>query len=220
MKKNIEKIIILVVILFGVVFAWKLKNKDTISANIENNNMEQDSEEIQQELKKNAIGKIEEPKNEEQELEKIEEPKNEEQETEKIEEPKNEDEEPERIEDEKVNQEPDVNDSIFDLVVTSIDLEALKSYKLPILIDFGADGCMPCKMMEPALQEANSELRGKAIIKFVDVWQYPEAAEGFKFSLIPTQFYFDKEGNLQGSHTGALTKEEIVSILKEMGMEE
>ena len=45
-------------------------------------------------------------------------------------------------------------------------------------MDFGADGCMPCKMMEPTLHELNSELRGNAIIKFIDVWQYPEAAEG------------------------------------------
>ena len=104
--------------------------------------------------------------------------------------------------------------------MNSLDLETLKAYKLPILIDFGSEGCMPCKMMEPDLKAANSELRGKAIIKFIDVWEYPEAAAGFNFSLIPTQFYFDKEGNLQGSHTGALTKDEIVSIMKEMGMEE
>ena len=109
--------------------------------------------------------------------------------------------------------------SIFFIISLLLELEKLKSYGLPILIDFGSEGCMPCRQMKPTLIELNEELRGKAIIKYIDVWEYPEAAEGFDFSLIPTQFFINKDGKVCKQHTGILGKEEIINILKEMGME-
>ena len=53
-------------------------------------------------------------------------------------------------------------------VIEALDLEKLKSYGLPIVIDFGADSCIPCKEMAPVLKELNEDFQGKAIIKFVD----------------------------------------------------
>lgn len=131
----------------------------------------------------------------------------------------------------------------FDLHVTEvIDLEQLKSYGLPIIIDFGAKSCIPCKEMAPVLEELNTELRGKAIVKFVDVWQYPKLSEGYPVSVIPTQFFFDAAGkpfdpkesgivpmtvystrdtgeHVYTAHSGGMTKEQILAVLKEMGME-
>lgn len=124
----------------------------------------------------------------------------------------------------------------------ALDLEQLKSYGLPIVIDFGADSCIPCKKMAPVLKELNEELRGKAIIRFVDVWKYPELAEGFPISTIPTQVFIDAEGNPYNpkdpdainmtlysykdtgelafsTHMGAITKDELLNILEEMGMQ-
>ena len=77
---------------------------------------------------------------------------------------------------------------------SKIDLEKLKSYNLPIIIDFGADGCGPCKVMEPDLEELNEELQGKAIIKFIDVWKYPTLASEYPIQLIPTQILFNSDG--------------------------
>lgn len=132
----------------------------------------------------------------------------------------------------------------FELNVTEeIDLEQLKSYGIPIVIDFGADSCRPCKDMAPVLEKLNKDLKGKAIIRFVDVWKYPNLAAGFPISLIPTQVFIDKDGNpympseanLKGmimyetkdtkehvftAHEGGITEEELLKILKEMGMEE
>ena len=131
----------------------------------------------------------------------------------------------------------------FVLEATEIDLEQLKSYGLPIIIDFGADSCDPCKEMAPVLEELNAELRGKAIVKFVDVWKYPEAAKGYPLSLIPTQMFFDKDGkpytpsdpaglgmtmyetndtkeHIFTMHEGGMTKEQLLFVLKEMGLEE
>jgi thioredoxin 1 len=132
----------------------------------------------------------------------------------------------------------------FELNMTEeIDLEQLKSYGIPIVIDFGADSCIPCKEMAPVLEKLNEELKGKAIVRFVDVWKYPELAANFPISIIPTQVLIDKDGkpyiptetNSQGmiiyetkdtnehvftTHEGGITEEEMLKLLKEMGMDE
>lgn len=134
------------------------------------------------------------------------------------------------------------DNSDFGLHVTEeINLEQLKSYGLPIIIDFGADSCIPCKEMAPVLKELNAELQGKAIIKFVDVWKYQHLAQGYPINLIPTQIFIDSTGkpfnpkdavamkmqlyksreteeHVFTAHEGGITKEEILSALKEMGM--
>ena len=127
-------------------------------------------------------------------------------------------------------------------VTETIDLEKLKSYGIPIIIDFGADSCIPCKEMAPVLKELNEELQGKAIIKFVDVWKYQALAEGYPISVIPTQFFIDANGkpynpkdsesmqmtlyslkdtgeHVFTAHEGGMSKDRILELLKEMGVE-
>ena len=138
----------------------------------------------------------------------------------------------------------DDSNSDFELNITEeINLEQLKSYDIPIVIDFGADSCIPCKEMAPVLEKLNEELRGKAIIKFVDVWKYPDLARDYPISVIPTQVLIDTEGKpyvpsdetLNGiimysskdteehvftTHEGGITEDEMMRILEEMGLEE
>jgi len=130
----------------------------------------------------------------------------------------------------------------FTLHVTDkIDIKKLKSYGIPIIIDFGADSCIPCKEMAPVLKELNEELQGKAIIRFVDVWKYQALAEGYPVSLIPTQIFIDANGkpynpedteamqvkryltrdtkeHIFTAHEGGATKDQLLSVLKEMGL--
>lgn len=130
----------------------------------------------------------------------------------------------------------------FALLVTKvIDLEKLKSYGIPIIIDFGADSCIPCKEMAPVLKQLNEELREKAIVRFVDVWKYQSLADGYPISVIPTQIFIDATGkpfnpknkdilqlelfsnkitneHIFTAHKGGLKKDQLLSALKEMGM--
>lgn len=129
----------------------------------------------------------------------------------------------------------------FLLAESEIDLERLKSYGLPIIIDFGADSCIPCKEMAPVLKKLNQEWQGKVIVKFADVWKYPDAAINFPLQVIPTQFFFDSTGNpylpsdpegmqmimysfndneqhIYTAHQGGMTEEQIRAVFTEMGI--
>ena len=81
----------------------------------------------------------------------------------------------------------------FALEAEAIDLAALFAYQLPIIIDFGSDSCIPCQEMAPILKSANEDYQGKAIIKFVDVWKYTDAASNFPVQVIPTQVFFNAD---------------------------
>ena len=131
-------------------------------------------------------------------------------------------------------------DTDFALETDAIDLAVLFSYKLPIIIDFGSDSCIPCQQMAPVLISANEDYRGKAIIKFVDVWKYTDAANNFPVQVIPTQVFFNADGtpyvpsedigiefgfystkdtqkHVFTVHQGGLTTEQMEKILADMG---
>ena len=123
-----------------------------------------------------------------------------------------------------------------------IDYEALAAYGLPIIVDYGSDSCIPCKQMAPVLEKMNEEMQGKAFIKFVDVWKYPDAAGNVPVQVIPTQILVNADGSpfVPGEelaaqiefimysskdtgehvftvHQGGITEDQMRMILKEMG---
>lgn len=131
----------------------------------------------------------------------------------------------------------------YPLTVETVDLVELTKSKLPIIIDFGADDCIPCKEMAPVLLTLNEELQGDAIIQFVDVWKNPETVTNFPVQLIPTQVFVNSDGSpyvpsdeiatqMQFSmyadnqtnahvfttHQGGLTEEQMRLILADMGV--
>ena len=86
------------------------------------------------------------------------------------------------------------------------------------MLDLGADACIPCKMMVPIIQTLEKAYRGKAAIRFIDVWKDKEPAKRFGIRAIPTQIFFDKEGKEVYRHTGFMGEADIVSQLKKMGV--
>jgi thioredoxin 1 len=86
------------------------------------------------------------------------------------------------------------------------------------LLDLGAKKCIPCKMMAPILEELQKEYNGKAAIVFVDVWQHMDQAEKYRIRAIPTQIFFDKQGNEVLRHVGFMDKKSIVQVLEKLGV--
>jgi len=88
----------------------------------------------------------------------------------------------------------------------------------PVLVDFGANSCIPCRQLRPILKEIGKEYAGKAEILVIDVYKYQNLARDFKVQLIPTLVFFDPKGKEVFRHVGVLEKEQIVAKLKEIGM--
>lgn len=141
----------------------------------------------------------------------------------------------------KVQNSDNTSSDMFALSVSSVDFEKMFEYNIPVIVDYGSDSCVPCQQMAPVLEKMNKEMKDKAFIKFVDVWEYPEAAQNVPVQVIPTQILFDKNGkpyvpsddlgidftmysdrntneHAFTVHQGGLTEEEMKAILKDMGV--
>ncbi len=87
----------------------------------------------------------------------------------------------------------------------------------PVLVDFGANSCMPCRQIRPILKEVEREYSGKAHVLVIDVYKFKELAGKYRVQLIPTLIFFDKGGKEIYRHMGAWDKASIIGKLKEAG---
>lgn len=87
---------------------------------------------------------------------------------------------------------------------TTFDTEVLKSAE-PVLVDFFAEWCGPCKAMAPALDQIASEMKGKVKVVKVDVDQNPGITTKYGIRAMPTLMLF-KGGQVAGQHVGALVQ--------------
>ena len=87
-------------------------------------------------------------------------------------------------------------------------------------IELGSVRCIPCKKMQPIMEEIKKEYKGQVKVIFYDVWT-PEGkpyAYKYKIRLIPTQVFLDKDGKEYFRHRGFFPKEELVKVLKQKGV--
>ena len=95
--------------------------------------------------------------------------------------------------------------------------QALTSGK-PVLVDFGANSCLPCRQMRPVLKEIAAEYSEKAKVLVIDVYKYQNLAREHKVLMLPTLVFFDSKGKETFRNVGLMEKEKIVGKLKEIGM--
>lgn len=94
-----------------------------------------------------------------------------------------------------------------------------KTY-LVTFVELGSVNCIPCKMMQPVMEEIEKEYGAQVRVVFHDVWT-PEGrpfGEHYRIRAIPTQVFLDKDGKEFFRHTGFFPKEEIVKVLKKQGV--
>ena len=83
----------------------------------------------------------------------------------------------------------------------------------PLLVDFYADWCGPCKAMEPIVKEVAQQLKGKARVIKINIDKNTEVANAFNVQAVPTFILFRK-GNILWRHPGMIDKAGLLSVLK------
>jgi thioredoxin 1 len=99
----------------------------------------------------------------------------------------------------------DVTDSSFDELVIQSDK--------PVIVDFWAEWCGPCRMVGPIVKEISEDYTGKAIVAKVDVDSNPQISAKFGIRNIPTILFF-KGGQIVDKQVGAVAKSVLTSKLE------
>lgn len=90
--------------------------------------------------------------------------------------------------------------------------EVINSDK-PVLVDFSAEWCGPCRMLAPILQEVKAEIGDKASIIKVDVDRNPQAAQYYNIMGVPTLILFRK-GQILWRQSGVVPKNVLLNVLQ------
>lgn len=92
--------------------------------------------------------------------------------------------------------------------------EIVRTAKVPVLVDFWAEWCMPCRMAAPAVARAAEELAGEAIVLKVNTEEHPDLAQKFDVRGIPN-FLILQGGKVARQQAGLVDHKQLKSWVKE-----
>lgn len=98
-------------------------------------------------------------------------------------------------------------------VVSSADFKSkVLDAELPVLVDFFATWCGPCRMVAPALEEVSQEVAGRALVYKVDIDRSPDIAQRYGVMSVPTLMVFEG-GKPVRQAVGAQPKQNLLALI-------
>jgi len=101
----------------------------------------------------------------------------------------------------------------MEVQVTNENFESLKAGELPLVVDFWATWCGPCRMIAPIVEELSKEYDGKVTVGKCDVEEAEDVAADFGIRNIPTLLFF-KNGEVVDKLVGAASKTKVEEKIK------
>ncbi|TXK93840.1 thioredoxin [Methylococcaceae bacterium HT1] len=104
-----------------------------------------------------------------------------------------------------------MSDSVLHVTDSNFDELVLKA-GIPVLVDYWAEWCGPCKMIAPVLDEISQEYAGKITVAKLNIDDNPATPSHYGIRGIPTLMLF-KDGDIEATKVGALTKSQLSQFI-------
>ena len=101
--------------------------------------------------------------------------------------------------------------SVIEITDDNFETEVAKS-SVPVLVDFWAEWCGPCKMIAPILTEIATEYQGRIKVAKLNIDENPQTPPRYGIRGIPTLMLF-KDGNVEATKVGALSKSQLTAFI-------
>ena len=106
-----------------------------------------------------------------------------------------------------------MSDKILKLTDAEFEAQVIKSEK-PVLVDYWAEWCGPCKMIAPVLEEVAEDLSDKVLIGKLNVDENSQTPPKYAIRGIPTLMLF-KNGEVVGTQVGAISKNDLINFIED-----